>query len=65
MKFHHHVSFSVSTVMCIIGVIQKTFCSTPMDTFLSLYDTLAVHNSVRVWQCDMIWGPFCTLELRM
>ena len=37
LKFHQYVSFATSKAMRIIGVIQRTFCFMPTNTFLSLY----------------------------
>ena len=42
MKYHQHVhvSFATSKAMRMVGVVRKTFCSIPIETFLSLYNKL-------------------------
>ena len=59
MKYHQQVSFATSKAMRMVGVIRKTFCSIPIDTFLSLYNTLVCpHLEYR----NVIWGPFYMLD---
>ena len=42
-----------------VGVIRKTFCSIPIDTFLSLYNTLVRPH---LEYDNVIWGPLYMLD---
>ena len=59
MKFHQHVSFTASKAMQMIEVIQKTFYSIPINTSLSLYNTLIRPH---LEYGNLIWGPFYILD---
>ena len=53
MKYHQHVSFATSKAMRMVGVIRKTFCSIPIETFLSLYNKLVRPH---MEYGNVIWG---------
>ena len=61
-KFHQHVSLATSKAMHMVEVIQKTICSIPIDTFLSLYNTVNTLVRPHLEYSNVIWGSFYTLD---
>ena len=59
MKYHQHVSFATSKAMRMVGFVRKTFCSIPIETFLSLYNKLVRPH---MEYGNVIWGPFYMLD---